>query len=67
MSKILKANKPKGKKSLVLSKAKKHTLKTESKPAVSFEVIGEDGESKPDTETITPKVEDNEEPKAKKV
>lgn len=67
IAKILKTNKPKGKKTLILSKAKKHKItKTESEPKVGFEVIDENGEEK---EVIVKKEEnvDEEEPVVKKV
>lgn len=67
MAKILKSNKPKGKKTLILSKAKKHKITVKKEPKADFEVIDEDGEDKKDI--VIKKEEDNEEeePVVKKV
>ncbi|XP_075982878.1 RRP15-like protein [Anticarsia gemmatalis] len=66
IAKILGSNKPKNKKSLVLSRAKKHSeivkAVKEEKPA--FEVIGDEVEEKPSVKKEDP---DSSEPPAKKV
>lgn len=69
IAKILKTNKPKGKKTLVLSKAKKLTdlRKTQTKDA-GFEVQAQDGEIK--REEIVTEIDDEndtEQPLRKKV
>lgn len=66
VAKILGSKKPKNKKTLVLSRAKKHSdiVKSETVEKPSFEVIGESTEKKPDVKTL--KTEDSE-PPAKKV
>ncbi|GJQ78398.1 hypothetical protein Trydic_g22223 [Trypoxylus dichotomus] len=59
IAKILKTNKPKGKKTLVLSKGKKLTISTDKKPQkLEFEIEADDGKIKCDTNE---KVESKEE------
>lgn len=69
ISKILKTNKPKGKKTLVLSKAKKLTdVKKEKPKDPEFQIDGETKEEKPDPlELLDAVKEDPDEPLRKKV
>lgn len=53
IAKVLNTNKPKTKKSIVLSKAKKTVPKSkETSDAISFEIVGEIKEEKPDKEVL---------------
>ncbi|KOB68956.1 RRP15-like protein [Operophtera brumata] len=67
VAKILGSKKPKNKKTLVLSRAKKHSeiVKVETDEKPSFEVVGELTDKKPDVKSL--KTEENEAPPAKKV
>lgn len=68
VAKILGSNKPKNKKTLVLSRAKKHSdiIKSEKEEKPSFEVIGGGSEKRPDVKEV-PSIEGVSEPPAKKV
>lgn len=69
VAKILGSSKPKNKKTLVLSRAKKHSVvvKSEKEEKPSFEVIGESSEKKSDIKTEVPSTEGASEPPAKKI
>lgn len=64
VAKILNSSKPKNKKTLVLSRAKKHVdvIKEQKKEIPSFEVIGDVKEEKPEIDIVI-----SSEPPAKKV
>lgn len=69
IAKILKTNKPKGKKSLVLSKAKKLTNLKETPKSVGFQVETSDGAIKEENldplETLVKKLKEEEPPRKK--
>lgn len=70
---MLKTNKPKGKKTLVLSKAKKladvkHKINIPKAPKVGFEIENEvKEEEKPQTDDIKPAKKDSDAPPRKRV
>ncbi|XP_028170405.1 RRP15-like protein [Ostrinia furnacalis] len=69
LAKILGSSKPKNKKTLVLSRAKKHSeiVKKETNEKPAFEVIGETGEVKKEVKKEAVDEEDSTEPPVKKV